>query len=101
MNRASVPYEEGLKQDLADPSEAAAYLNMALEEGVQEVFLLALRDVAEARGMTSVAREALLNRENLYRILSEQGNPRLTSLVALLDSLGLKLAVEVKQVAVA
>ena len=99
MKRTSVTYEAGLKKDLANPEEAAAYLNAALEDGSQEVFLMALRDVAEARGITKVARESLLNRENVYRIFSERGNPRLSSLKALLDTLGLKLAVEVKDAA--
>lgn len=58
-------------------------------------FLLALRDVAEARGMTQVARTANLNRENLYRMLTSNGNPQLSSLNALLHSLGLRLAIEV------
>jgi probable addiction module antidote protein len=92
----SQPYESGLREDLRDPDEAAAYLNAAIEDGSQEGFLLALRDVADARGVASVAREAMLNRENAYRILSEKGNPQLSSLTALLDALGLKLAVAVK-----
>lgn len=95
--RKTADYDPGLKEDLTDPDEAAAYLNAALEDGAQGVFLLALRDVANARGLTRLAREASLNRENLYRILSGEGNPRLSSLKALLDSMGLKLAVESKQ----
>lgn len=94
MTKASVHYDAGLKEALADPKEAAAYLNAALEDGSQEVFLMALRDVADARGLTHLARETSLNRENMYRILSKKGNPRLSSLRALLDSLGLKLVVE-------
>jgi len=94
MTKASVNYDLGLKEALAGPNEAAAYLNAALEDGSQDVFLMALRDVAEARGLTRLAREASLNRENMYRILSEKGNPQLSSLKALLDSLGLRLAVE-------
>ena len=97
MAKLSVGYEQGLKEALADPEEAAAYLNAALEDVSQEVFLLALRDVANARGLTHLAREASLNRENMYRILSEKGNPQLSSLTALLDALGLKLAVEPKR----
>jgi probable addiction module antidote protein len=97
MTKPSVGYEQGLKEDLADPEEAAAYLNAALEDGSQDVFLLALRDVANARGLTHLARETSLNRENMYRILSEKGNPQLSSLTALLDALGLKLAVEPKR----
>lgn len=74
-------------------------MNAALEEGSQEVFLLALRDVANARGLTLLARETSLNRENLYRILSEKGNPQLFSLTALLDALGLSLSVKPKRAA--
>lgn len=94
MKKASVNYDTGLKEALADPKEAAAYLNAALEDGSQEVFLMALRDVAAARGLMCIARETSLNRENMYRILSKKGNPQLSSLKALLDSLGLKLVVE-------
>ena len=95
MNKISVSYEDGLRADLQDPTEAAAYLNAAIEDGDQQVFLLALRDVTEAQGMTQIAQSAGLNRENLYRILSASGNPQLSSLHALLHSLGLRLSVEV------
>jgi probable addiction module antidote protein len=99
MMNASTLYEEGLLQDLQEPEEAAAYLNAALEDGSQEVFLLALRDVARARGLTQLARETSLNRENLYRMLTEKGNPQLSSLAQLLDALGLRLAIEPKRAA--
>ncbi|NQU40510.1 MAG: putative addiction module antidote protein [Lentisphaerae bacterium] len=94
MTKPSVTYDVGLHEDLCDPVEAAAYLNAALEDGGQDVFLMALRDVAQARGLTRLARETSLNRENMYRILSEEGNPQLSSLKALLDSLELKLCIE-------
>ena len=99
MTRTSANYRQGLLQDLADPAEAAAYLNAALEEGSQEAFLMALRDVAEARGMSSVAQRADLNRESMYRMLSKRGNPRLSSLAVLLEEFGLKLTVEIKATA--
>lgn len=89
-------YEDGLRASLLDVDEAVAYLNSALEENDQEAFLLALRDVAEARGFSKVAQESLLNRENLYRMLSSTGNPQLSSLITLLRSFGLRLAVEVQ-----
>ncbi len=88
-------YEEGLKVALRNPDEAAAYLNAALEESDQEIFLLALRDIAEVHGFSQVAQNAQLNRENLYRMLSSTGNPQLSTLSALLRSMGLRLAVEV------
>jgi probable addiction module antidote protein len=79
--------------------EAAAYLNAALEEeaeDAEELFLLALRNVAKARGIAKLAEEAALNRESLYRALSAKGNPRLSTIGAVLDALGLRLVVEVK-----
>ncbi|NNJ95165.1 MAG: transcriptional regulator, partial [Halobacteria archaeon] len=45
----SRPYQDYLIEALADPVEAAGYLNVALEDGDKELFLLALRNVAEAR----------------------------------------------------
>jgi len=93
MREPAVEYKSGLLKRLADPEYALGYLNAALEDGDQEVFLLALRDVAEARGVSQLAREAQLNRENLYRMLSPNGNPQLSSLTALLRSLGLRLAI--------
>ncbi len=99
MAKPTKSYQAALLESLKDPQEAAAYLNAALEddsEDADELFLLALRNVAEARGIATLAEEAVLNREGLYRMLSAKGNPRLSTLGALLDALGLRLAVEVK-----
>ena len=96
MKKVTEKYENNLKEDLLDPVEAAEYLNAALEDGSQEVFLMALKDVANAKGISEIARETKLNRENLYRILSTQGNPKLKSLNSVLHSVGLKLSVEVE-----
>lgn len=88
-------YQKDLIESLTDPCEAAAYLNAAIEEGDRAVFLLALRNVAEAHGgMTALAGKAGLNRESLYRMLSKRGNPEIKSLAALLHAMGLRLAVE-------
>ena len=93
----SKPYHPELIKALRDPREAVEYLNAALEDGDPEVFLLALRDVAEAQGgVAEVAEAAKLNRENLYRMLSNRGNPELRSLDALLHALGFRLAIAVK-----
>lgn len=91
-------YHEYLIQRLRkDPKEAAGYLNTALEEGDREIFLNALRNVAEAYGgMEKIAKKAKLNRVSLYRMLSKKGNPELYSLDALLNALGLRLAIERK-----
>ena len=99
MAKRTKSYQAALLESLKDPEEAAAYLNAALEEEgeeAEELFLVALRNVAEARGVAKVAAAAALNRESLYRALSGKGNPRLSTLGALLDALGLRLAVEVK-----
>jgi probable addiction module antidote protein len=87
-------YKLSLYEELQDPEFAVAYLNAALEEGSQEVFLLHLRDLAEAwGGMGKLASETHLAREALYRMLSENGNPQLSSLDKILQALGLRLAV--------
>jgi probable addiction module antidote protein len=87
-------YKDGLFEDLRDPEFAVAYLNAALEEDAPDVFLLHLRDVAEAwGGLGKLAAETQLAREALYRLLSAQGNPQLASLDKILHALGLRLAV--------
>jgi probable addiction module antidote protein len=72
---------------------ASTYLDAVFADGDQEVFLLALRDLAEAKGMAALAKKAKLNRERLYRILPDKGSPRLSSLTAILGSAGLCLSV--------
>lgn len=96
MNKLTQKYRDDLLKDLQDPSEAAEYLNAAFQDGDQENFLMALRDVAAAKGIKKLAEDTSLNRENLYRMLSEAGNPNLSSLAMVLDSLGLRLAIETK-----
>ena len=91
-------YEDVLDEDLKDPVEAAGYLNACLEDKDPELFLLALRDVARARGgVAKLAEMTELNREHLYRMLSENGNPELRRLETLLDALGFRLALTLKE----
>lgn len=90
-------YEKGLIKRLQHPEYASEYLNEALKEGSQEMFMLALRDVAKAKGITQAARKSNLNLEALYRMLSEKGNPNLSSLNKLLDTLGLTLNIGIKE----
>lgn len=89
-------YHEYLLEKLQDPKHALAYLNAALLDEDPRIFLVALKNVAEAQGtdMTSLAEEAELNRENLYRMLSKKGNPKLTSIKSVLNVLGLDLAIQ-------
>ena len=87
-------YKEHLLEQLQDPGEAAAYLNAALQDDDPQSFLLAMRDIAEAQGgMTRLAKDSDLNRENLYRTLSMNGNPRFFNLIAVLDAFGLELSI--------
>lgn len=88
-------YKEDLLRALQDPEEAQEYLNAALEDEDPHVFLLALRDVADANlGITKLAEKTGRSRESLYRSLSDKGNPELSNVRSILDSLGYRLAVE-------
>jgi probable addiction module antidote protein len=94
MSEPAVPYKEGLRAALADPQEAAAYLNAALEEGDEAAFLLALRDVAEAHKMDTLPQLAEMDREGLSRLLSPGTEPQWSRLNTLLKAIGLRLVVE-------
>ncbi|MEJ7709372.1 MAG: addiction module antidote protein [Pyrinomonadaceae bacterium] len=93
----TVSYEDYLANSLKDPVKVEAYLNAALEDEDPRVFLLALRDIAKARGINDLAAKANISRESLYRMLSTQGNPVLSSLEAVLRALDLRFAVKHKQ----
>ena len=78
--------------------EREAYLKASLEEyendGNLGAFLLALRTIAKAEGgMTALAEKTNFKRESLYRALSKQGNPRLSTLETILHALGFSLSV--------
>jgi len=95
--KASTSHEMALIRELRkNAGFAAEYLRAALEdEDEPHVLLVALRRVAEARGgLTKVAKAAGIERESLYRALSNRGNPRLSTLVAVTKAVGLKLTVE-------
>jgi probable addiction module antidote protein len=93
-------YHEILIKSLKNHDEAVAYLNIALEESMngdeesQELFLKALRNVAEAQGgLGHLAKKIRIRRENLYRILSAEGNPELKTFTSILSALGFSLQV--------
>jgi len=80
-------YKEHLLKALQDPEEAAAYLDACLEDEDPHVFLLALKDVAEARGgMGKLSKDSSLNRQSLYRTLSKTGNPKMANIFSILAS---------------
>lgn len=83
-------------QQLRDPEVAAAYLSEALEDGEATVILMALRNIAEAQedGISGLALRSELGRESMYKMLSANGNPKLSSFTKVVHGLGLKLKVE-------
>ena len=95
-HRASISHDEATVRELRrDPALAAEYLKAAMEESDEpKVLLIALRQIAEARGVAKVAKMAGVERESLYRALSARGNPRFSTLVAVTKAIGLKLTVE-------
>ena len=68
------------------------YLNAAMEDPNPDVFLAAMRDVARARGITQLAKDAELGRESLYRALAPGAKPRYDTMLKLIHALGLKLS---------
>lgn len=84
-------YQDALKEALKDPAEAAAYLEAAFLDEDEAGFLMALRNVAEAHGIARVAEQTGLGRESLYKTLSENGNPKLSTLRSLLDAIGVRM----------
>jgi probable addiction module antidote protein len=78
----------------ADPEYAVLLLNSILEDGDQGELLVVLRQLAGAfGGVPAIAAQAQLNPTQLYRTLSAEGNPALSSLSAILKAMGLRLAV--------
>lgn len=89
-------YRGDLLKRLKDPEFAVALLNETSKDSDKNVFLLTLRDVAEAHGMAKVAKLSRISREHIYRMLSEKGNPEFVTLKNLLNALGFRLAIEPK-----
>jgi probable addiction module antidote protein len=101
MAKRSSSYREKLIDRLKnDPDFQVEYLKASLEENsdMPEAILMALRDIAEARGFEELAEAAHLSQKSLYKILSEtkDAKPRFETIVKLLDALGLRLTVELK-----
>jgi probable addiction module antidote protein len=96
-NKITVSHDEVMIKRLRkNPAFAAEYLKAAMEDTDEpQVLLIALRQIAEARGgMAKVAKAAGIERESLYRALSKRGNPRLSTLFAVTKAMGLTLTAE-------
>jgi probable addiction module antidote protein len=80
-------------EHLRTPQEMAAYLDAWLEEAPDDIsgIARALGDIARAKGMSQVAKEAGLSRESLYRALSEGGNPSFATVLKVARALGVRL----------
>ena len=90
----TVPYD--VAAQLRTPEEMAAYLDAWLDEFPDDAagIARALGDIARARGMTRVARDAGLSRESLYKALSAGGNPTFATVLKVARALGVKLHAE-------
>jgi probable addiction module antidote protein len=78
---------------LETKEDIAAYLEAALEDGDLSLVVAALGDIARSKGMTHIARETGLGRESLYKALSVEGNPEFSTVLKVLQALGLRLQV--------
>jgi probable addiction module antidote protein len=78
-------------EHLKNDEDMVAYLEAALEDGDPALVAAALGDIARAKGMTEIAREAGLGRESLYKALSPGGNPEFATILKVIRALGLRL----------
>ena len=81
-------------EHLETEEDIVAYLDAALEEGEPTLIVVVLGDIARAKGMAQVAREAGLGRESLYKALSTTGNPEFATILKVVRALGLRFHVE-------
>ncbi len=77
------------------PEAVVAFLDAALEDGDAQIIAATLGDIARSKGMAMIAERTGLAREALYKSLSAEGNPRLTTLLGVLKAMGLRLSVTV------
>jgi probable addiction module antidote protein len=92
-NPRDTSYTDNLLQALKDPTEAAAYIEAVMEQDDPATLVIALRHVAKAHGMTEVARRANVGDKSLFKALSPDGNPTLTTVHKVLHAVGLRLSV--------
>ena len=94
-------YKTSLFKRLRDPDYAVGYLTDVLSNESQEAFMIALRDMIEARGenISELSEKSGITRQGLYQVLSESGNPRLTTIKEVLNSLGLQFRIARKEAA--
>lgn len=90
-------FVDTIQEELRNPEFALAYLNDVLASGDKKAFLIALRDVIEARGdITGFAKAAHTPRQNIYRMLSAEGNPTFDNLTSIFDAMGVQIQLSIK-----
>lgn len=97
MALETIPFDPADYLDTAE--DIRYYLEIAMEGNDAKHIASALGDVARSKGMTELARTTGLGRQALYKALSQNGNPTLGTLMAVLDALGLQLSVQPKKAA--
>jgi len=88
-----VNYDDYMGEALKDPAEAAAYIEAVMQLDDPASLLVALRHVAKAHGMAEVARRADVGDKTLFKALSADGNPTLSTVHKVLHAVGLRLSV--------
>ena len=86
-------FDDYMVKTMKDPVEAAAYIEAAMELDDPTALLVALRQVVKAHGMAEVARRADVGDKVLFKALSPDGNPTLTTIYKELHAVGLRLSV--------
>lgn len=95
LTQKTQTFEYDVAEQLRTPEEMAAYLEAWLMDAPDDAagIARALGDIARAKGMSQVARDAGLSRESLYKSLSENGNPSFATILKVAHALGLRLHV--------
>ena len=78
-------------EHLKTEEDMAAYLEAALEENDPSLIAAVLGDIARAKGMSQIAKKTGLGRESLYKALSPEGNPEFSTILKVINALGLLL----------
>ena len=82
---------------LDSPEMVAAYVEAVLEDGDAGLIASAFGDIARSKGMTEIAKKTGITREGLYKALSAEGDPKLSTFLGVLKSMGLRLSVKPAQ----
>lgn len=97
MGIKTIPFDPA--DYLNSKADVVDWLKVWMEDGSPDEIAKAIGDIARSKGMTEIARTTGLGRQALYKALSENGNPTLGTLMAVLDALGLQLSVQPKKAA--